>query len=87
MADVHASETDPNTDDNSATATATATASAVAGATPTPTPKPTPVVLPASGGTPSDGGSSALPWLAAIAGAIALIGSGAWFAYQRRRVR
>ncbi len=54
----------------------------------TPTPTPTPVALPASGGTPSDGGSSALPWLAAIAGAIALIGSGsAWFAYQRRRVR
>ncbi len=63
--------------------------------TPTPTPTvlaatatPTPAALPASGGTPSDGGSSALPWLAAIAGAIALIGSGsAWFAYQRRRVR
>ena len=91
-ATVHASETDPNTGNNSATATATATASAVAGATPTPTPtptpKPTPVVLPASGGTPSDGGSGALPWLAAIAGAIALIGSGgAWFAHQRRRIR
>jgi hypothetical protein len=61
-------------------------------ATPTPTPTPTPVVLaaalPTTGGAPSDGGSGALPWLVAIAGAIALIGSGsAWFAYQRRRVR
>ncbi len=66
-------------------------------ATPTPTPTapaatatatPTPTALAASGSTPSDGGSSALPWLAAIAGAIALIGSGsAWFAYRRRRVR
>ena len=61
-------------------------------ATPTPSPTPTPTVaevvqLPTTGGTPSDGGSSALPWLVAIAGAIALIGSGAWFAYQRRRVR
>ncbi len=63
----------------------------VAAATATPTPSPTvaaAVQLPTTGGTPSDGGSSALPWLAAIAGAIALIGSGsAWFAYQRRRVR
>jgi hypothetical protein len=60
----------------------------VLAATATPTPAPTPVALPASGGTPSDGGSGALPWLAAIAGAIALIGSGsAWFARQRRRVR
>ena len=61
-------------------------------ATPTPSPTPTAVAevvqLPTTGGTPSDGGSSILPWLAAIAGAIALIGSGsAWFAYQRRRVR
>ncbi len=69
-------------------------------ATPTPTamaatatPAPTPTVLavqqlPTSGGTPSDGGSGTLAWLAAIAGAIALIGSGsAWFAYNRRRVR
>ena len=61
-------------------------------ATPTPTPTPTAVAevvqLPSTGGTPSDGGSSALPWLAAIAGAIALIGSGsAWLAYQKRRVR
>ncbi len=60
----------------------------VLAATATPTPKPTPAVLPVSGGTPSDGGSSALPWLAAIAGATALIGGGsAWFAYQRRRIR
>ncbi len=59
----------------------------VLAATATPTPTPTPAVLPASGGTPFDGGSGALPWLAAIAGAIALIGSGAWIAYQRRRVR
>ena len=64
-------------------------------ATPTPTvlaatatPTPTPAALPASGGAPSGGGSSALPWLAAMAGAMALIGSGgAWFAYQRRRIR
>ena len=63
-------------------------------ATPTPTPSPTPtavaevVQLPTTGGTPSDGGPGVLPWLAAIAGAIALIGSGsAWFAYQRRRIR
>ena len=71
---------------------------AVLAATPTPTPTPTPsptptavagvVQLPTTGGTPSDGGPGALPWLAAIAGAIALIGSGsAWFAYQRRRIR
>ncbi len=59
----------------------------------TATPAPTPTVLavqqlPDTGGTPSDGGVSALPWLAAIAGAIALIGSGsAWFAHQRRRIR
>ncbi len=34
-----------------------------------------------TGDAPSDGGPSALPWLAAIAGAIAIIGSGsAWFA-------
>ncbi len=62
-------------------------AGVVLAATATPTPKPTPAVLPVSGGTPSDGGSSALPWLAAIAGATALIGGGAWIAYQRRRVR
>jgi len=46
------------------------------------------VQLPTTGGVPSDGGSSALPWLATIAGAIALIGSGsAWLAHQRRRAR
>ena len=62
--------------------------------TPTTTPTPTPTVaaavqLPATGGTPSDGGSSALPWLVAIAGSLALMGagSGLWLAYQRRRVR
>ena len=70
-----------------ATPTPTPTPTVLA-ATATPTPAPTPVALPASGGTPSDGGSGALPWLAAIAGAIALIGSGsAWFAHQSRRVR
>jgi LPXTG-motif cell wall-anchored protein len=53
----------------------------------TATPTPTIAALPSAGGTPSDGGSNALPWLAAIAGAIALIGGGAWFAYQRRRAR
>ena len=73
---------------------ATATKDWVEPPTPTPTPSPAPTVvaevvqLPTTGGTPSDGGSSVLPWLAAIAGAIALIGSGsAWFAYQRRRIR
>jgi hypothetical protein len=65
--------------------------------TPTPTPtvaaeveEPTPTVaaIPAAGGAPSDGGSSALPWLAAITGAIAVTSAGGfWFAYQRRRVR
>ncbi len=59
----------------------------VLAATATPTPTPTVAALPASGGTPFDGGSGALPWLVAIAGATALIGSGAWIAYQRRRVR
>jgi hypothetical protein len=59
---------------------------------PTPTPTPTAVAeaveLPTTGGAPSDGGSSALPWLAAIAGAIAVTSAGGfWFAYQRRRVR
>jgi YVTN family beta-propeller protein len=57
-------------------------------ATPTPTPVVLAVALPSTGGTPSDGSSSALPWLVAIAGAIALIGSGsAWFAHQRQRAR
>ncbi len=65
---------------------ATPTPTPPPGATPTPTPAP--AALPPTGGEPSDGGPSARPWLAAIAGAIALIGSGsAWFAYQRRRVR
>ena len=72
-----------------ATATPTPTPTALAAtATPTPTAVAEVVQLPSTGGTPPDGGSSALPWLAAIAGAIALIGSGsAWFAHQRRRVR
>ena len=63
-------------------------------ATPTTTPTPTPASapagqLPATGGTPSDGGSSALPWLVAIVGSLALMGagSGLWLAYQRRRTR
>ncbi len=61
---------------------------AAATATPTPTPVVLAAALPTTGGAPSDGGSSVLPWLAAIAGAIALIGSGsAWLAYQRRRIR
>jgi hypothetical protein len=48
----------------------------------------TPSALPATGGQSSAGGSATLPWLAAIAGAITLVGSGgAWFAYQRRRIR
>ena len=44
---------------------------------------------PKTGGAPSDGGSGALPWMAAIAGALALMGagSGLWLAHQRRRVR
>ncbi len=62
--------------------------------TPTPTPSPTPTAvaevleLPTTGGAPSDGGSSDLAWLAAIAAAIAVTSAGGfWFAYQRRRVR
>ncbi|MCH8991785.1 MAG: hypothetical protein IIA44_08580 [Acidobacteria bacterium] len=73
----------------SPTATPTPTALA-ATATPTPTPTPTvaaAVQLPATGGAPSDGGSAALPWLAAIAGAIAISTGGAWLAYERRRTR
>ena len=80
-----------------ATPTATPTpAPTVLAATATPTPvptvlaataTPTPAALPVTGGALSDGGSD-LPWLAAIVGAIALIGSGgALFAYQRRRIR
>ena len=75
------------------TPTPTPTPTALA-ATATPTPTPTPAVaevtqLPSTGGTPSDGGSSALSWLAAIAGAIALIAAsgGLVLAHQRRRVR
>ncbi len=68
--------------------TPTPTPTPTATATPTPTAVAEVVQLPTTGGTPSDGGPGALPWLAAIAGAIALIGSGsAWFAYQRRRTR
>ncbi len=70
-----------------------------AAATPTSTPQPSPTStpvpteaapagLPPTGSTPSDGGSGSLPWLAAIAGVVALTGSAsAWFAYQRRRIR
>jgi hypothetical protein len=64
--------------------------------TPTP-PSPTPTTapseaapaaeLPSTGGTPLDGGSISLLWLAAIAGVMALAASGgAWFAYQGRRI-
>ena len=93
-ATVHATETDLNINDNSATATATAVASTTptalaATATPTPTPAVLAAALPTTGGAPSDGSSSALPWLAAIAGAIALIAAsgGLVLAHQRRRVR
>jgi streptogramin lyase len=64
--------------------------------TPSPTPSPTavaeevqePAALPDSGGEPAEGGTVALPWLAAIAGAVAVMtGGGLWFAHQRRRVR
>ena len=56
-------------------------------ATPTPTPTEAAEALPVTGGEPSDGGSGGLPWLAVIAGAIAVMAaSGLWFAYQRRRV-
>jgi cell division septation protein DedD len=74
-----------------ATPTPTATPTVLAATAtpaPTPTPEPSPAVLPASGGAPPDGSSGGLPWLAAIAGAIAVMAaSGSWFAYQRRRVR
>ena len=73
------------------TPTPTPTPTALAAtATPTPTPAVAEVTqLPTTGGTPSDGGSSALSWLAAIAGAIALIAAsgGLVLARQRRRVR
>ena len=56
-------------------------------ATATPTPTPAPIVLPPTGGRPTDG-SGSLPWLAVAMGAIALIGgSGAWLAYRTRRIR
>ena len=95
--------TDGDDPDCAPTATPTPTPTPTPTATPAPTPTalaatatptPTPAVaevtqLPTTGGTPSDGGSSALPWLAAIAGAIALIAAsgGLVLARQRRRVR
>ena len=58
-------------------------------ATATPTPSPTAVAevvaLPRTGGTPSDGGS--LPWLAIIAGALALTSGGLVLARGRRASR
>jgi hypothetical protein len=58
-------------------------------ATPTATPSPTAVAgvtqLPATGGTPSDGGS--LPWLALAVGVIALTSGGLALAYRTRRTR
>jgi len=69
------------------TPTPTPTPSPTPVATPTLTPTPAPTALPPTGGQPS-GGSGSLPWLAVAMGAIALIGSsGAWLAYQKRRVR
>jgi len=60
--------------------------------TPTVTPAPTPtptvaavVQLPATGGTPSDGGS--LPWLVLAAGVIAITSGGLALAYRTRRTR
>ena len=53
-------------------------------ASPSPTPTATPAALPPTGGPAADSGG--LPWLAA-AGTLALMGSGAWLAYQRRRAR
>ena len=44
-----------------------------------------PEVLPDSGGTPSVGGSGALPWLAAIAGTLALMGAGGLYVVRLRR--
>jgi hypothetical protein len=69
------------------TSTATGTPEPTATATPAPTPTVLAAVqLPSTGGEPT-GGASALSWLAAIAGAIAVMSAGgAWFAYQRRRV-
>jgi parallel beta-helix repeat protein len=67
----------------------TSTPSPVPAAAPTAAPTAAPAALPDTGGTPSDGGSGGLAWLAAITGAIALMGagSGLWLANQRRRVR
>ncbi len=76
------------------TPTPTSTPTPTPPPSPTPAPSPTPqaleaVALPDTGGSPSGGSSSALSWLAAIVGGIALLGagSGLWLAYQRRRVR
>ncbi len=55
--------------------------------TPTATPAPAPEALPPTGGEPSDGGFSGLAWLAAIAGALAMMSGGLWLALKRRRVR
>ncbi len=66
------------------TPTPTLTPGATATATPTPTVAAA-VQLPTTGGTPSDGGSGALPWLAAIAGAIALMSAGGVLVAVRRR--
>lgn len=76
-----------------ATATPTPTAEPTASPEPTPTPTPEPtavaevVQLPDTGGEPSGGSSSdALPWLAAIAGSVALTGAaGLWLARSRAR--
>jgi len=65
--------------------TATPTPSPAATATPTPTPT-APAALPPTGGQPS-GGSGSLPWLAVAVGALALVSSGSWLAFQRRRLR
>ena len=43
-------------------------------AAPTPTLSPTTAGLPSTGGVPSDVGSGSLPWLAAVGGAVALLG-------------
>jgi len=71
------------------TPTPTPTATPTSTATPTPTQEAAPAEeLPATGGQPPDGGSSGLPWLAVIAGAIAVTSAGGfWFARRRRPVR
>jgi hypothetical protein len=62
---------------------------ATATPTPTPSPSPTPAPsaaapaagLPSTGGTPSDGGSGSLPWLATLAGVFAAtLIAGGWYA-------